>query len=162
MLKQAVTIIIMVVVCNAIFVYFGGLDALIATKYREHAYIPTHNDSTEVSADIVDVFKFTLNDEVVKKIGQPREGFEPAMYLTAFSGLVETDFDGVEASIGAYRVVNGRLEHQLPDDQPVHSAAGAVTRTGIETLLQNVADRAGLDLEHSSTLTDIVSVITAQ
>ena len=51
-----------------------------------------------VSPTAAEVFTFTLEEEVRKKIGQPIEGYEPQMFLEVFPGLVATDFEGVEAS----------------------------------------------------------------
>jgi hypothetical protein len=154
-MKQVLMVVAMVVVFNAVLVFSGALDRL----------VQVNEDSEQVDSvdpDIVDVFQFTLQDEVRKKIGQPIEGFEPQMYLQVFPGLTETDFDGVEASIGTYRFVDGQLQYQNDNTRLQHSAGGAVTRKGIETLLQNVTVRAGIDLGSDGTITDVMSVLTTK
>jgi len=154
-MKQVLIVVVMVVVFNAILVFSGALDSLIETRNNAPA-------ATAVDPDIVDVFQFTLQDEVRKKLGQPIEGYEPQMFLRVFPGLTETDFDGVKASIGRYVIEDGRLQHQMDNTGLVHSAAGAVTRVGMETLLTNVATRTGIDLQTDGTITDIMSVLTAE
>lgn len=155
MLKNVLLVAFLLVLFNAIFIFSGGLELLVKTEQEEE------QKTIKINPDIVDVFRFTLEDEVKKKIGQPVEGYEPQMFLTAFPGLVETDFNGVDASIGHYEIIDGRLQHINDEKGPVHSAAGAITRRGMVTLLDNVAKRAGIDLQADGTITDIVSVITA-
>jgi len=112
--------------------------------------------SQTLAPQVVDVFSFTLREEVDKKIGQPIEGYEPQMFIAAFPGLTETDFEGVEASLGYYTFRGGKLELVLDESQLIHSAAGAISRTGMETLLTNVSARTGINLEGKGTLTDIM------
>lgn len=154
MLKQILIAVVAVLVFNAIFVFSGGLALLVETEQASEAPV-------RVGTDVVDVFKFTLEDEVVKKIGQPIEGFQPQMFLQVFPGLVETDFNGVEASIGHYEIVDGRLQHIPDGTRLMHSAAGAISREGMETLLYNIAARIQIDLRTDGTITDIMSAITA-
>jgi len=148
-MKNILIAVALVIVFNALFVFSGGLELLVKTEQQAEP-------ETVIGADIVDVFRFTLEDEVRKKIGVPIEGYEPAMFLQVFPGLVETDFDNVEASIGIYKIVDSRLEHQLDTTQLIHSAAGAISRPGYSTLLQNVADRIGVDFKTDGTITDIM------
>lgn len=152
-MKQFLIVVLMLVAFNALLVFSGALDKLL-TVNQDTA--PT----TVVDQTIVDVFQFTLQDEVDKKLGHPIEGYEPQMFLQVFPGLVETDFNGVEASLGYYRIQNGKLQHEMSDTGLVHSAAGAVTRKGMKTLLNNIAARAEINLAESGTLTDIIEVLT--
>ncbi len=154
-MKNILIVAVLVIVFNAIFVFSGGLEMLIKTEQGTEV-------QKGVSATTVDVFRFTLEDEVRKKIGMPIEGYEPQMFLQVFPGLVETDFDGVEASLGNYIVVDGKLELRVDEDQLVHSAAGAVSRAGVETLLMNVAQRIGIDLSTDGTITDVMRSLTVE
>ena len=140
---------------NAVFVFSGGLALLQQTKKQE-------DRTVSLRPDVVDVFRYTLEEAVDKKDGRPTDGYEPYMFLAVFPGLVETDFEGVQASIGYYTIEEGRLVHKLDDTQLIHSAAKAITRDGIQTLLNNVATRTGIDLSGEGTITDIMSAITAQ
>lgn len=141
-------------VFNVLFIYLGGLSLFMKTE-------PV-TQGTAVSADVVDVFRFTLEDEVRKKIGAPSEGFEPYMFLEVFPGLVETDFKGVASSVGGYLIVDGRLVHKLDDTKLVHSAAKAITRSGFQVLLANISNRIDVDLATSGTITDVMSALTSE
>ena len=154
MIKNLLLIVLALVVFNAAFVFLGGLDLLVSTK-EEQAVI----QEVMIDPDIVDVFKFTLEDEVKKKVGTPVEGYEPSMFLAAFPGLTETDFSGVEASTGVYEVINGQVRFKMDQTKLMHSASAAVTRKGMETLLHNVAKRGGIDLQTDGTITDVMSMI---
>ncbi len=155
MLKQILIATTAVIVFNAVFVFSGGLALLQQTKKQEERTV-------SLRPDVVDVFRYTLEEAVDKKDGRPTDGYEPYMFLAVFPGLVETDFEGVQASIGYYTIEEGRLVHKLDDTQLIHSAAKAITRDGIQTLLNNVATRTGIDLSGEGTITDIMSAITAQ
>lgn len=154
-MKNILVAIVAVLIFNAVFVYSGGLELLVKTEQKTEAPV-------EVHPDVVGVFKFALEDEVQKKRGVPIEGYEPYMFLEVFPGLVATDFDGVEASIGTYRMVDGRLKHVPNEDQLLHSAATAVSREGMETLLYNVTDRIGVDLTNDGTITEVIEAIVAE
>lgn len=128
-------------------------------------YVPEwmHRDGHNPAIDpvLTDVFVFTLEEEVRKKTGVVADGYVPADYLSAFPGLVETDFEGVAAAAGYYTVVNGRLTHTLGSTEGlVPSEATIVSRRGMETLLYNVATRVGVNLETNGTITDIMRALT--
>jgi len=106
------------------------------------------------------VFGIVLKEAVVAELGQPTEGFTPTMLLEVFPGLALTDFEGVEASVGQYEVVNGGLELVTPRGALLHSAAGAVSRRGFETLLRTVSARLQIDLAHSGTITQVMGAIS--
>lgn len=154
-MKNILIAIGLVIIFNAVFVFSGGLDLLVKTEQVAEY-------ENEVDAEIVDVFRFTLEDEVRKKVGTPNEGYEPAMFLQVFPGLVETDFEGVQASIGGYVMKEGRLVHKLDESKLVHSAAQAITRPGFTTLLENVSKRIGINLSTDGTITDIMSALTSE
>lgn len=150
---KMLSLVAAVLVVNAAFIYFGGATWLAS------GLSPQQPATWSADPVLVDVFMFTLQEEVRKKIGQPVEGYEPSMFLEAFPGLTETDFDGVEASVGFYKIEQGRLTFVLDESQLVHSAAEAVTRRGMETLLNNVATRTNINLNTNGTITDIMSVL---
>jgi len=148
-MKNILLIVVLVLIFNAIFVFSGGLSFLAQTEKQAQP-------EAGMSADVVDVFRFTLEDEVRKKVGVPVNGYEPHMFIQVFPGLVATDFAGVEASSGIYKMINGTLQFVPDDTQLAHDAAGAITRTGIATVLKNVTTRIGVDLTHGGTITDVM------
>lgn len=124
-------------------------------------YVPTPVETYQGASETEMVlFASTLREEVDRSVGQPIEGYEPAMFLAAFPGLVATDFEDVEASIGKYVVVEGQLVHVTPPDAPLHSAAAAITDRGLQTLLNNISRRTQINLTGSGTLTDLMEAIT--
>lgn len=126
-----------------------------------HTPVTNTSQSTQsIDAETEQLFITTLRETVNRQLGQPIEGYTPDMFIAVFPGLVATDFEDVEASIGKYVVVEGQLVHVTPPGQPIHSAASAVSSRGLITLLQNVANRAQIDLAYSGTITDIMRVIT--
>jgi hypothetical protein len=147
--------IMVLLVLNVTFWYVDG-DARLTSYITSDTVTPTRTDPV-----LTDVFIYTLEEEVQRKVGQPIEGYEPSMFLEVFPGLVETDFEGVEASIGFYTIVQGRLVHELGTPELVHSAAGAITQRGMETLLHNVASRLEIDLQRDGTITDIMRALFA-
>ncbi len=154
-MRNFLIIVTGVLLLNAVLLYSGGFE-YVKERFEPEVIVPG------VEPDVVDTFRDTLQAEVVAKQGQPIEGFVPEMFMKAFPGLVASDFDGVEASIGRYVLKNGQLEHELGEARLVHSAATAITRKGMETLYRNIATRIGIDIESGGTLTNVMSAITAQ
>ncbi|MAZ29905.1 hypothetical protein CL655_01345 [bacterium] len=115
-----------------------------------------------VDAETEQLFIATVREEVDRQLGQPIEGYTPDMFLAVFPGLVATDFEDVEASIGKYVVVEGQLVHVTPPNTPLHSAAEAVSSRGLATLLRNIAERTQIDLTNSGTITDIMRSLSAE
>ncbi len=110
---------------------------------------------------MVDVFRYTLEEEVNKKMGKPVEGYEPKMFLDAFPGLAVTDFDGVQSNAGSYQVENGELKFEPDASKLQHSASGAIGKPGMVTLLENVATRTKIDLKGEGTVTDVMRAIVS-
>jgi len=152
MLKNILIAVVLVVAFNTIFVFGGGLDMLRKTELQSQP-------ERDLSYAVVDVFRVTLEQEVQKKNGTPIEGYEPQMYLAVFPGLAETDFADVEASIGWYRIVEGRLRHEADNTQLIHSAATAISHAGYKTLLINISKRIGVDLFSDGTITDVMNAL---
>lgn len=150
-----VVLVVLLVAANSAFWYVGGPTFLQSLKVHSPAPATTN-------PVMLDVFIFTLQDEVNKKVGVPIEGYTPSMFLQVFPGLVETDFDGAQASIGHYAIAQGRLTHVLDDTQLIHSAAGALSRPGMETLLHNVSTRLGITLNDNGTITDVMRALVRE
>lgn len=116
---------------------------------------PTLNESPQ----LLDVFRFTLEDEVRKQSAVSEVGYTPDLLLQTFPGLVESDFDTVSASGGAYRVENGSLIFTRRELDLVPEIVGGLDRTGYQQLLQNVTKRLSIDLAADGTLTDVITTI---
>lgn len=117
------------------------------------------NVQDEIPDTVQYVFRTTLKNEVLAQYGEQQQGLEPYMFLEVFPGLTESDFDGVEASVGTYHMINGRLEYQVDTTRLVHPAARAITDRGFDTLLTNVSLRLGVDLRGEGTITPIINAL---
>ena len=119
-------------------------------------------DETDIpfQSDLSAAFRTELQGRVQEKLGMPIEGYEPSMFLQVFPGLTETDFEGVEASLGHYTIQNGELIYVQDPTKLIHSAARSITDEGMETLLHNVSARLKVDLIEGGTLTRIMSALS--
>ncbi len=151
---KVIIFMVCLVAANLAFIYLGGAG------WVEEQLIAPAVEPVTIDPILTEVFIFTLEEEVRKKQGLPAEGYLPQMFLDSFPGLAETDFEGVEASVGYYSInSSGRIELELRDATLVHETPGAISRGGMETLLNNIATRTGIDLQTTGTITDIVRVL---
>lgn len=140
------------VLCVALGVIGGGMF------FAQYVEAPSHEgNQTMVNESEFLEFKHQLEERVRIEIGQPIEGYEPAMFMQVFPGMRSADFDGVEAMIGHYIVVNGTLVHDLEGATMIHSAAPAVSEAGIKTLLQNILDRLAVT---ERTVDEIIAILS--
>ena len=94
--------------------------------------------------DVQEYFNEKLREGVIDRIGQPIEGFVPFMFMQAFSGLVPKDFDGADALLGQYKIVDKELAFIMDEGGPIHSAAEAVSEEGMKTVFENIQRRANV------------------
>ena len=103
--------------------------------------IPTDAASRE-SAE----FAQKIQRYFVENIGQPIDsGFTASLYLQAFSGLTESDFDGVETLEGSYVYADGKLDFTRPQTKimRISTAEEAITENGHRTLFDALRMRLG-------------------
>jgi len=93
---------------------------------------------------VQEYFNEKLRGGVIDRIGQPIEGFVPFMFMQAFSGLVIKDFDGADALLGEYKIVDKELAFIMDEGGPIHSAAETVSEEGMKTILANILMRTNL------------------
>jgi hypothetical protein len=91
-----------------------------------------------------DYFNEKLRGGVIDRMGQPIEGFVPFMFMQAFSGLVPKDFDGADALLGQYKIVNEELTFIMNEGGPIHSAAEAISEEGMKTVFENIQRRTNM------------------
>src|SRR3989338_4164375 len=105
-----------------------------------------------------EVTEFTENIQsfVIKNIGQPIEGFSAPIYLQAFPGLLEADFDGVETLEGKYVYENGKLNFERRKSGRRSSAGDVIVEKGHETLFNNIRGRLGNDLSVNKKKKEII------
>ena len=109
------------------------------------------NDDTVVATNGPDTpdavqkyFNERLQEGVIERIGQPIHGFVPFMFLEAFSGIVPKDFDGADALLGEYKIVEKELKFIMDKGGPIHSAAEALSEEGMSTVFSNIQRRANV------------------
>jgi len=96
------------------------------------------------ASSVQEYFNEKLHGGVFDRIGQPIEGFVPFMFMQAFSGLVLKDFDGADALLGKYKIVDKELAFIMNEVGPIHSAAEAVSEEGMKTVLANIQRRRNM------------------
>ncbi len=97
--------------------------------------------------DISLFFSEELQRAGVERVGQPIEGFSAFIYLEAFPGFEESDFDGVESLEGIYEVKDGKLEYKRTAGNMVTSAEDMISEEGYATLLENFSKRVGVEVQ---------------
>ena len=104
-----------------------------------------HTSAVNPSAISVQVyFNEKLREGVIDRIGQPIEGFVPFMFMQAFSGLVPNDFDGADALLGEYKIMEKELAFIVDEGGPIHSAAEAISEEGMKTVFSNIQRRTNV------------------
>lgn len=138
---------------------FGLLLAIVGYWVLATSDSESNPDTVVQQPVLLDVFRFTLEDEVAKRSSVPKEGYTPAVLLQIFPGLVESDFSTVDASGGQYQIVNGTLQFKRDESGLVAETVGGLSRDGYATLLQNIVTRLEIRLDQEGTLTDVITAI---
>lgn len=117
--------------------------------------VPTLDNGKNIAGDPVE-FTSKIQSFVIQNIGQPIEGFSAEIYLQAFHGLTEQDFNEVETIEGEYIYSNGKLTFTRKQTKYISSAEHAIMGKGHATLLNNLRARLGKDFS----VDEIVSQMT--
>lgn len=107
-----------------------------------------------------DVAEFTekIQSFVIENFGQPIDsGFTAPMYLRAFPGLLQADFDEVETSEGKYEYSDGELSFIRTQTGRWTTFDEAILEKGHETLLSNIRGRLGINLSIDELITGIIA-----
>lgn len=104
-------------------------------------------------------FKIELWEEGIARVGQPIEGFDYSMLITAFPGLTQADFDGVASFEGVYTFDGNNLHYERTKGQPITSAEKTVSDDGYKTLLTNLSKRMGFNVIDESSADEIIKRI---
>ncbi len=91
----------------------------------------------------------------------PVEGFDPGLYMGAFTGLQESDFDGVDAIGGIWDYENGELVFVQGNDE-ITSADGTLTELGLSQLLNNLETRFGIEARTVAEVEQIIDLIVGE
>lgn len=115
----------------------------------------------ETAFDPNDYFFQNMIEEGVTAIGgRPIEGFNPELYMQAFPGLVNEDFDNVEAINGKWSIVNGELIFQTISDQGIITTAdGTINEQGMTTLLGKLSKKFNIPADSKENIDVIITKI---
>jgi len=97
-----------------------------------------------ITTEIQAYFNKELQAGVIQNIGQPIHGFGPFMFMQAFPGIVPQDFDGADALLGKYKIVEKELIFIMDEGGPIHSAAETLSEEGMKTVFANIQRRANV------------------
>ncbi len=128
-------IVLVVALAGSDYLYFTAPDA---DAQDTSAIINRSN------IDVQEYFDEKLREGVIDRIGQPIEGFVPFMFLRAFSRLVPNDFDGADALLGEYKIMEKELAFIVDEGGPIHSAAEAISEEGMKTVFTNIQRRTNV------------------
>jgi hypothetical protein len=124
-------------------------------KFTEH--INCGWAAEKINKDSIE-FSEKIQYYVIKNFGQPIEGFSAPIYLEAFPGLKEEDFDGVETAEGMYVYSNNKLNFKSSQNRYISSAGEVITAKGHETLFNNLRNKLGNSLSADEILNKITIV----
>jgi len=111
-----------------------GSDMNLTETPTPESLPPIEEDSSPNDYSVF--FSEELQRAGVERVGQPIEGFNAFIYLEAFPGFEESDFDGVKSHEGIYMIEDGEFKYVR--------TAGNFSEEGYKTLLQNFSRRVGV------------------
>ena len=139
-----------------LIIAIAGFAIVLAINYTQPGETPEQNPSPQ---EIADYFSERLQSPVIERIGQPIHGFEPFMFMESFPGLAAEDFEGVEANDGTYEAILGEVVYSPTKSNVITSAAFAITNRGMETLMNNIAGRLGIQLVDKNSVDNLISML---
>ena len=149
LLSILITLMIMVSGCNLPLTMIDepgdSVAQVTAPTPTFEASTPTEGVSSPV--DPSEFFGEELQRAGVERVGMPVEGFNAFIYLEAFPGFEESDFDGVRTLEGTYTIENGKFQYVRTAGDPVTSAEETISEAGYNTLLENFSKRVGIEVK---------------
>lgn len=116
-------------------------------------------ESQRVSSQLAAHFQEALFERGTADGLIPIEGFDAALLIDEFSGLVPEDFEGVEGYEGVYHVQNGAVVFERTITEPVSTAERTVSPDGYRTLLANVSVRLGIVVSGIADVEQVVELL---
>lgn len=114
---------------------------------------------TSSSSDQSTFFQDEIIRVGVERVGQPIEGFSAPIFLQAFPGLIEKDFDGVQTIEGVYSFKDTGLVYTRTADQPITSAEEMISKEGYKTFLTNLSTRFNLEVSKDTEVSILIEKI---
>tara|TARA_Y100000310_G_scaffold26446_1_gene25215 strand:+ start:4956 stop:5612 length:657 start_codon:yes stop_codon:yes gene_type:complete len=143
--KTTIKILLILLIITAIILSLSSVQIFKKTPSPE-----------EIPIELVNTFSQQMQNKIINEIGQPIEGFEPPMFIQAFPNLKYEDFNNVQALEGIYIFENSKLTFKRTKKTPITSAEQTITDEGMETLLENIADRLNIKIIDATSITQII------
>jgi len=127
-------------------------------RFTQHIICDWASEKTGGVFSEVAEFTESMQNFVIENFGHPIEGFNAGIYLNAFPGLFEADFNDVETLEGLYVYKNDSL-HFVERGRfgwQKTSVAEMITARGHETLFENVQGRLGINLSADEVVNGII------
>ena len=157
-ITQTIHWLAIVSIMKKTFIAIGAVVVLTAGFLALNSYIYNEKQA-DLPAESVSAFETELTTRGVQRVGQPIEGFDAFSLLSAFSGLEEADFAGVETFEGVYRYIDNELTYERTSDQAITSAEQTVATAGYTTLLRNVSARLNMSTADTEAVQMIVDML---
>lgn len=119
---------------------------MVLSKTATPKHLPPTEDLSSPDA-YSEIFREELQRAGVERVGHPIEGFNAFIYLEAFPGFEESDFDGVKTLEGIYMIEDGEFKYVRTAGNPVTSAEETISEEGYKTLFENFSRRVGVGVE---------------
>ncbi|MEK7462726.1 MAG: hypothetical protein AAB618_04105 [Patescibacteria group bacterium] len=132
-----------------------GIGFILSTLFTfETAYAPPPVEVMVTSQQKQNEIFTALQLELEKR-GVKTDGLSPFLILEHFSSVEQGDFNGAEAIIGQYEMIDGELVYK--SGETINNAAATdISEAGFALFLKNYSRRTGVDVSGSST-TEIIA-----
>lgn len=120
------------------------LTQIFKTQYYPVAAPWEPGDRKSLTAEMVSELQSAMKLHIEEKTGEPVVGIEPQLLLTHFPNLTAVDFDGVEAVVGQYLIVDNQIQYN--NTEVSDAAADDIAPAGFKTLFTNYYTRNTLPL----------------
>lgn len=115
----------------------------------------------DIGSDLDEYFSLELYEQAIENNDGriPIEGFDPWLYKGAFPGFLDSDFHNARA-VGGVWIYDGELV--WVEDNPKGlktSADGTLTDKGLQTVLDNLQSRLGVEVNSKVDVDQIISLI---
>jgi len=118
---------------------------MVLSKTATPKHLPPTEDLSSPDA-YSEIFREELQRAGVERVGHPIEGFNAFIFLEAFPGFEESDFDGVKTLEGIFMIEGGEFKYVRTAGDLVTSAEETISEAGYKTLLQNFSKRVGVEV----------------
>lgn len=114
---------------------------------------------SDSESEVQTIFREQLTQRAVERVGQPIEGFDAALLMDAYPGLLPIDFNAVSAHGGLYVYDDDELVFVRDTDMPTTSAERTLTKEAYAILLENLTARTGVATTNAQEVLELIDSI---